>query len=475
MLQPTYTNKLSHFFALLKQSLKGGEHDYTQGSIRGAIVLLAIPMILELSLESVFAVVDMYFVSHLPAPHNKVAMATVGLTESVVALIYTIAIGLSTAATAVIARRIGEKNSEAASHAGAQSILLGVIAAIVLSIAGVIFAPNILQLMGAEPEVIKEGAVFTRIMLGGSVIIILLFLINGIFRGAGNAAIAMRSLWIASIINIFLCPMLIMGYGPFPELGLKGAAIATTIGRGIGVIYQCYYLFGPKGTINIRWPHFKWDKPLIKHLFEVAWPATLQFFIQSGSWIILAWLVSNIGGTDASAGYQVAIRNVVFFILPAWGLSNAAATLVGQNLGAKQPDRAEQSVLLTTKYNIIFMAAVMLLFLFFSSPIISIFTKEPEVHKFGVLSLQIIGAGYIFYGIGMVMMQALNGAGDTKTPTWINFIGFWLFQIPLGYLLAKTFSMGPVGAFIAIPVAEILIAIAAWYYFKKGKWKEVVV
>ncbi len=475
MLQPTYTNKLSHFFALLKQSLKGGEHDYTQGSIRGAIVLLAIPMILELSLESVFAVVDMYFVSHLPAPHNKVAMATVGLTESVVALIYTIAIGLSTAATAVIARRIGEKNSEAASHAGAQSILLGVIAAIVLSIAGVIFAPNILQLMGAEPEVIKEGAVFTRIMLGGSVIIILLFLINGIFRGAGNAAIAMRSLWIASIINIFLCPMLIMGYGPFPELGLKGAAIATTIGRGIGVIYQCYYLFGPKGTINIRWPHFKWDKPLIKHLFEVAWPATLQFFIQSGSWIVLAWLVSNTGGTDASAGYQVAIRNVVFFILPAWGLSNAAATLVGQNLGAKQPDRAEQSVLLTTKYNIIFMAAVMLLFLFFSSPIISIFTKEPEVHKFGVLSLQIIGAGYIFYGIGMVMMQALNGAGDTKTPTWINFIGFWLFQIPLGYLLAKTFSMGPVGAFIAIPVAEILIAIAAWYYFKKGKWKEVVV
>ncbi len=471
----TYTNKLSHFFALLKQSLKGGEHDYTQGSLRGAIVLLAIPMILELSLESVFAVVDMYFVSHLPAPHNKVAMATVGLTESVVALIYTIAIGLSTAATAIVARRIGEKNSEAASHAGAQSILLGVIAAIVLSIAGVIFAPNILQLMGAKPEVIKEGAVFTRIMLGGSVIIILLFLINGIFRGAGNAAIAMRSLWIASIINIFLCPMLIMGYGPFPELGLKGAAIATTIGRGVGVIYQCYYLFGPKGTINIRWPHFKWDKPLIKHLFEVAWPATLQFFIQSGSWIILAWLVSNTGGTDASAGYQVAIRNVVFFILPAWGLSNAAATLVGQNLGAKQPDRAEQSVLLTTKYNIIFMAAVMLLFLFFSSPIISIFTKEPEVHKFGVLSLQIIGAGYIFYGIGMVMMQALNGAGDTKTPTWINFIGFWLFQIPLGYLLAKTFNMGPVGAFIAIPVAEILIAIAAWYYFKKGKWKEVVV
>ena len=312
-------------------------------------------------------------------------------------------------------------------------------------------------------------------MLGGSVIIILLFLINGIFRGAGDAAIAMRSLWIASLINIFLCPMLIMGYGPFPALGLKGAAIATTIGRGIGVIYQCFHLFSNKHRIKIKWPHFKWDTPLVKHLFEVAWPATFQFFIQSGSWIILAWIVSTTGGTDASAGYQVAIRNVVFFILPAWGLSNAAATLVGQNLGANQPLRAEHSVLLTTKYNAFFMGGVMILFLLFASPIISIFTKEPEVHKFAVMALQIIGAGYIFYGIGMVMIQALNGAGDTKTPTWINIVGFWLFQIPFAFLLAKTFKMGPVGAFIAIPVAESVMAMAAWYYFKKGKWKEVKV
>ena len=225
----------------------------------------------------------------------------------------------------------------------------------------------------------------------------------------------------------------------------------------------------------MKWRHFKWDAPVVKTLFEVAWPATLQFFIQSGSWIVLAWLVSVTGGTDASAGYQVAIRNVVFFILPAWGLSNAAATLVGQNLGAKEPLRAEQSVLLATKYNAIFMAAVMLLFVFFASPIISIFTKEPEVHRFGVLSLQIIGSGYIFYGIGMVMIQALNGAGDTKTPTWINFICFWLFQIPLGYLLAKTFELGPLGAFLAIPIAETLIALVAWYYFKRGKWKTVQV
>jgi putative MATE family efflux protein len=312
-------------------------------------------------------------------------------------------------------------------------------------------------------------------MLGGSIVIILLFLINGIFRGAGDAAMAMRSLWVASAINIVLCPTLINGYGPFPELGLKGAAIATTIGRGIGVLYQCYHLFRGRGIVKIKLRHFKWDVPVIRTLIEVASPATLQFIIQSGSWIALGILVAKTGGTDATAGYQVAIRNIVFFILPAWGLSNAAATLVGQNLGAKQPGRAEKSVLLTTKYNAIFMTCVMLLFLFFSSPIISIFTKVPEVHHFGVLALQIIGAGYIFYGISMVMMQSLNGAGDTKTPTRINFVGFWLFQIPLAWVLAKVFRMGPAGAFIAVPVAETFIALAAWYYFRKGKWKEVVI
>jgi putative MATE family efflux protein len=473
MTQPTYTNKLSHFFALLKQSLRGDEHDYTKGSLRSAIVLLAIPMILELSLESVFAVVDMYFVSQLPDSKN--AMATVGLTESVITLVYTIAIGLSTAATAVVARRIGEKNPEGAAHAGAQSIIIALLVTVLVSIIGVVYAPEILRLMGAKEEVVREGTLFTRIMLGGSVVIILLFLINGIFRGAGDAAMAMRSLWIASIINIFLCPMLIHGYGPFPALGLKGAAIATTIGRGIGVLYQCYYLFGGKRSIKLRLSHFKWDMPVAKTIFGVAWPATFQFFIQSGSWIVLAWLVSTTGSTEASAGYQVAIRNVVFFILPAWGLSNAAATLVGQNLGAQQPLRAEQSVLLTAKYNAAFMALVTVLFVFFASPIISIFTKEPEVHHYGTLALQIIGAGYIFYGIGMVMIQALNGAGDTKTPTWINIFGFWLFQIPLGFLLAKVFKMGPTGAFIAIPAAETVLALAAWYFFKKGKWKTVKV
>ena len=467
--QTIYKNKLSYFISLIGRSLRGEQHDYTEGSLRVAIVLLAIPMILELSLESVFAVVDMFFVAKL----GSNAIQAVGLTESVITIVYTLGIGLSMGATAMVARRIGEKNPEAAAHAGAQAILISIVVIIAISIPGVIYAPEILKLMKADPEVVREGTVFTQIMLGGSMVIILLFLINGIFRGAGDAAMAMRSLWIASAINIVLCPTLINGYGPFPELGLKGAAIATTIGRGTGVIYQCYHLFGIKRIIKIRWAHFKLDWPIIKTLTEVSWPAIVQFFMASGSWIILTRLVAEIGGKDASAGYQIAMRNVIFFILPAWGLSNAAATLVGQNLGALKPDRAEKSVFLTTQYNAIFMSLIVILFVIFPGPIISIFTNQPDVHRHAVDALRIIGSGYIFYGIGMVMIQALNGAGDTKTPTWINFFGFWLMQIPLAYFLAKGLNMGLIGVFLAIPIAETFIALAAWYFFKKGKWKEV--
>ena len=471
--QAVHKNKFSHFISLIGQSLRGGEYDYTQGSIRVAIVLLAIPMILELSLESVFAVVDIFFVSKYIGSN---ATQTVGLTESVLTVIYSLAIGLSVGATAMVARRIGEKDPAAAAHAGMQALIMALIATVIISIAGVIFAPDILRIMGAKPDVVKEGTVFTRIMLGGSLVIILLFLINGIFRGAGNAAIAMRSLWLASLINIFLCPALILGWGPLPALGLKGAAIATTIGRGMGVLYQCYHLFwNKKSSINLGKEHFVIDFPIMRSLIKIAWPATFQFIIASGSWIVLTQLIASTGGTHASAGYQIAIRNVMFFILPAWGLSNAAATLVGQNLGAKEPGRAEKSVMLTAKYSAIFMSSIMLLFIFFAKPIISIFTSVPEDLQYGALSLQIMGTGFIFYGIGMVMVQALNGAGDTRTPTWINFFAFWLFQIPLAYILAKGFDMGPTGAFIAIPVAETALALAAWYYFKKGKWKEVKV
>jgi putative MATE family efflux protein len=463
--------RISLLWSLTKRSLNGAQYDYTQGSIRQAIILLALPMILELSLESVFAVVDMFFVGRL----GENAIATVGLTESVVTIVYSIAIGLSTGATALVARRIGEKNEEAAAEAGMQAIILSLVITIIISVLGIIFAPHILKLMGAAPEVVREGSSFTRIMLGGSVVIILLFLINGIFRGAGNAAMAMKSLWLASLANIILCPLLIYGYGPFPELGLKGAAIATTIGRGIGVAYQLYHLLKGSSTIHLKARHFRVDLKLIRHIADIAWPATFQFIIASGSWIVLAIIVARTGGTEATAGYQVALRNVVFFILPAWGLSNAAATLVGQNLGANQPGRAEKSVMLTAKYNAVFMTGVMLLFVFFAGPIISVFTKDPEVHHIGTVALQIIGTGYIFYGVGMVMIQALNGAGDTKTPTLLNLFGFWFFQIPLAILLATTFDMKETGSFIAIPVAETAIAVAAYIIFRKGKWKSVQV
>jgi len=458
-------SRTTRIIDIIRLSLNGEQQDYTQGSIRRAVFLLAIPMILELGLESVFAVVDMFFVSKL----GQNAIATVGLTESVVTIIYSIAIGLSTAATAIVARRIGEKNPEAAAHAGAQSLIVALLVTLALSVVGIIFAGDILGLMGASAEVVRDGTIFTRIMLGGSVAIILLFLINGIFRGAGDAAMAMKSLWLASFINIVLCPIFINLFG------LKGAAIATVIGRSTGVLYQCFHLFKGSGILKIHTSSFRIDGEIIRSIVKIAWPATFQFLIASGSWVILARLVAETGGTTASAGYQVAIRNVIFFILPAWGLSNAAATLVGQNLGAKQIERAEQSVWLTAKYNAIFMSFVMILFLFFSRPIIGIFTSDELVKNYGAEALQIIGSGYIFYGLAMVMTQALNGAGDTKTPTYINFVCFWLFQIPLAYFLAKGTDLHSTGAFIAIPAAETLIAVVAWYYFKKGKWNKVEV
>ncbi len=457
--------KLTAIRDLIRLSLNGEEQDYTEGSIRKAVILLAIPMILELSLESVFAVVDIFFVGKL----GENAIATVGLTESVITIIYSIAIGLSTSASAIVARRVGEKNPEAAAQAGAQSLIIALFVTCILSIVGVFFAGEILGLMGASEEVVREGAIFTRIMLGGSIVIMLLFLINGIFRGAGNAAMAMRSLWIASIINIILCPIFIHFFG------LKGAAFATVIGRGTGVAYQCYHLIKGSGLLQFSLRLFRINWPLIRSIVHVAAPATLQFIIASGSWIVLARLVAETGGTAATAGYQLAIRNVVFFILPAWGMSNAAATLVGQNLGAGKPHRAEQSVNIAVRYNIAFMAFVSLLFLTFAGPIIRFFTQEPAVVAFGVQSLRIFGLGYIFYGIGMVMTQALNGAGDTRTPTLINFVCFWLFQIPLAYFLAKGLGLSTLGAFISIPCGESALGLVAWYFFSRGKWKEMKV
>ncbi|MFD0764441.1 MATE family efflux transporter [Mucilaginibacter lutimaris] len=470
MSQPTKSQtKVSSFFSVLKQSLKGEHVDLTSISIKRAIVLLAIPMMLEMAMESVFALVDLYFVGHLE--NSSHAIQTVGLTESVLTVIYSLAIGLSMAATAVVARRIGEKNPEAASKAGMQTVVIAVFVNIIISIAGLLHACDLLLLMGASQETADHGTQFVRIMMGGSLIIVLLFLINGIFRGAGNAAIAMRSLWIANIANIILCPLFIRGLGPIPAFGLTGAAIATTIGRGLGVSYQLYNLFNNKNALTVRLSYFIPDWEQIKAIIKIAAPGILQFVIASCSWIFLAQLVATTGGDHGSAGYQTSLRLMMFFLLPAWGLSNAAATLVGQNLGAGSVERAEQSVYQTIRYVAVFLGVVTVLFLTCGHLFASFFTEDEAVKKVATLSLKILSGGFIIFGIGMIFTSAFNGAGDTWTPTKINFCTFWLFQIPFAYLLAKHFDMGPTGVFISIPVSEIGLAIAAYILFKKGKWK----
>lgn len=458
------TTSKTSVYSFIKQALKGEHQDFTQGSIRKGVLMLAIPMILEMMMESVFAVVDIFFVGR--TEHARQAVSTVVLTESVLTILYSVAIALSMGATAVVARRVGEKNIDLAAKSGAQAINLALLITLVISLAGSFFAPHILQLMGGSQEVIALGTPYTRIMFGGSVVIMLLFLINGIFRGAGNAAIAMWSLWIANGCNIILCPILIHYYG------LTGAAIATTIGRGIGVLYQLYHLFRGKGLLRIKRSHFSLDLGIFKTLFNISWVGFLQFFIASASWMFLARLITRFGD-EAVAGYGVAIRILMFFLLPAWGMSNAAATLVGQNLGAQQPERAEQSVWKTAKYNAIFMAVVILLFLVGSEYITSFMNKDAGVVKVATEAIHIVSLGYIFYGVGMVVTSAFNGAGDTKTPTFINFFGFWLFQIPVAYLLAITLGWGPTGVFVAIVTAEAGISIAGVIIFRRGAWKKV--
>lgn len=461
------------FFTVLKQSLKGQEIDYTSINIKRAIVLLAIPMMLEMMMESVFVLVDLYFIGHLP--NSSIAIQIVGLTESVLTIIYSLAMGIGMAATALVARRIGEKDPVAAAKTGMQTILIALLITIFISIGGLIFAKDILLLMGASEGTAEEGKLFTQIMMGSSIVIMLLFLINGIFRGAGNAAIAMRSLWLANLINIILCPILIRGLGPIPALGLTGAALATSIGRGIGVIYQIYHLSKGSGNLQVKLKYFQPQWQQIKSIVKVAAPGVFQFVIASCSWIFLAELVATTGGDSGSAGYQTALRLMMFFMLPAWGLSNAAATLVGQNMGARLFERAENSVKVTAKYTVIFMGMVTVLFLTCGSLFASVFTNDQEVINIASQALRILSYGFVIYGIGMVLTSAFNGAGDTLTPTKINIVAFWLFQIPFAYLLAKYFNLGPTGVFIAIPVTEVGISLVAFYIFRKGKWKAVKV
>lgn len=463
----------SRFYTLLRQSLNGEQIEFTSGSIRRAVLLLAIPMMLEMMMESVFALVDLYFVGHLE--NSSFAVQTVGLTESVLSIIYSIAIGMSMAATAVVARRVGEKDPEAASRAGMQALIIALFVNIPIAVLGIIYATDILVFLGSSQQSAEYGTAFTQISMASSFIIMMLFLFNGIFRGAGNAAIAMRSLWIANIFNILLCPVFINGLGPVPAFGLTGAAIATTIGRSMGVLYQLYNLFNGKGMLKVALSYFIPDMKQIKPLVKVAAPGILQFVIASCSWIFLAELVATTGGDEGSAGYQSALRIMMFFMLPAWGLSGAAATLVGQNLGAKLKERAEQSVFVTAKFNVIYMGIIMVACLLAADPMMWFFTNNAQVHDIAVKAIRILSAGYIFYGIGMVLLNAFNGAGDTRTPTWVNFFGFWTFQIPLAYFLAKYLEWGPTGVFWAIPIAETCMTLATIYLFKKGRWKNVKV
>jgi MATE family, multidrug efflux pump len=455
--------RIRTIFALTKQALAGEHLDYTTGSIRRAVLLLSIPMILEMCMESVFAVVDIFFVGKL----GKVAVATVGLTESSITIVYSVAIGLSMAATALVARRIGEKDPKEAARAAGQSIVVALGFTVLFTLAGVFWAKGILQAIGAPADVVATGASYTRIVYSSTLFIMLLYLINGIFRGAGSAFTAMWALWIANGCNIVLCPIMIHYYG------LPGAAIATTIGRGVGVCYQLFHLLRGKGIIHIFLRHFIPDWTLIRSVINIAWTGAMQFLIGSASWIVMASIIARHFGDDAIAGYQVAIRILIFFLLPAWGMSNAAATLVGQNLGAKQPERAEQSVWTAARYNTLFMIFVSLLLLVWAEPVVAFVNKEPGVVAVGVRALHVISLGYIFYGVGMVLANAFNGAGDTRTPTVLNLVVYWAFQMPAAWIMAVRLNWGPTGVFIAILSAEMLITIASFVIFRKGRWKKV--
>jgi len=450
----------------VRQALRGSDHDYTSGPLGRAIVLLAIPMVLEMLMESLFAVADVFWVARLGAD----ALATVGLTESLLTLIYTAAMGLSIGVTAMVARRIGEGNAAGAAEAAVQGVALGLLVAAVIAAVGVPLARRLLAVMGATPAVQSVGSSYARVMLGGNVVIVLLFLINAIFRGAGDAAIAMRVLWLANGINIALGPCLIFGVGPFPRLGVTGAAIATTLGRGTGVLYQLYRLWRGDARVAIQRSLLTLKPAVMRTMLRLSGTGTVQVLIGTASWIILVRIVSSFG-SDAVAGYLIAIRIVVFALLPSWGLANAAATLVGQGLGANQPDRAERAVWLAGFYNMLFLGSVGAVFVLLAGPIVDVFTRDPAVAPVAVVTLRTISYGFLFYAYGMVITQSFNGAGDTWTPTWINLGCFWLWEVPLAYWLARHAALGPRGVALAVMIAFSSVAVVSAVIFRRGQWK----
>jgi putative MATE family efflux protein len=456
----------SGIWSAIKESLKGSHRNYTTGPIGRSIFLLAIPMVLEMMMESIFAVVDIFWVSHLGTD----AAATVGLTESLLTLIYALAIGLSIGATATIARRIGEQNPDGAARAAVQSIAIALLVSLIIAAVGAPLAPKLLAIMGGSPWVIEHGSGFTRVMLAGNVTVVMLFMVNAIFRGAGDAAIAMRTLWLANLINIVLGPCLIFGLGPFPKLGIVGAAIATNIGRGTGALYALSRLFRKGGRFEITRQHFRIEPAIMARLVRLSATGTFQVFIGMASWIGLVRIISSFG-SNAVAGYTFGIRVILFALLPSWGMSNAAATMVGQALGAKNPDRAEKAVWKAGFYNMIFLGIVGLLFILFAPQIIWFYTEDPDVAKYGVDCLRIVAYGFLFYAYGMVLGQSFNGAGDTWTPTIINLFVFWLWEIPLAYVLGVQLGWGPRGIFIAMTIAFSTLALVSAIVFRRGKWK----
>jgi putative MATE family efflux protein len=450
----------------LKEAVRGSEQNFTEGGIGRAIFLLSVPMVLEVLMESLFGIVNVYWVAHL----GKEQAAAVGVTESLLTIVITVAMGLSMGTTAMVARRIGEGDREGAARVAEQAILLGVLISIPIGVAGALFNKQLFQAMNAEAGVSGVGGGYLTVIFGANVVIMLLFMINAIFRGAGDAAIAMRVLWIGNLINLVLDPCLIFGLGPFPELGVTGSAVATTIGRGIAVVYQFVSLSRGEGRVPVRLGRMLPNFGLMKTLLRISLGGMFQMLVATAAWMLLMSIV-GLFGAAAQAGYTIAIRIIWVTLLPSWGMSNAAATLVGQNLGAQKPERAEKSVWLAGHSNAIFLTAVAVIFITFSEFLIRIFTQDQTVIPYGVDALRYISYGYIFYGYGMVMSSAFNGAGDTYTPTVINLVCFWLIQIPLAYTLAKWTGLETKGVFLAITIAESILAVIAMLAFRRGKWK----